>query len=120
MARFLVGKYDQIDAHGHLHGAIIASLRNDIREKRKGKYAEYHLALCAHYVTDLSQPLHDIEYSPFNKKFHKAVDGVVNDEVWENLDKIEVPDPDQFRGGSAHKDCEGGQFVQCARVPARG
>ena len=41
-------------------------------------------------MADLSQPLHNIEYSPFNKRYHKAVDGVVNDEVMENLEKIKV------------------------------
>jgi hypothetical protein len=72
-----VDKHNQIDKYGHLYGAIIASVRDYIREKRKGKYGEYHLAFCAHYVADLSQPLHNIEYSPFNKRYHKAVDGVV-------------------------------------------
>ena len=80
-----VDRYDQIDKYGHLYGAIIASVRDYIREKKKGKYGEYHLAFCAHYLTDLSQPLHNIEYSPFNKRYHKPVDGVVNDEVLENL-----------------------------------
>lgn len=63
-----VDRYDQIDEQGHLYGAIIASVRDYIREKRRGKYAEYHLAFCAHYVADLSQPLHNSEYSPFNKR----------------------------------------------------
>jgi hypothetical protein len=85
-----VEKYDQIDEHGHLYGAIIASVRDYIREKKKGKYGEYHLAFCAHYLADLSQPLHNIEYGPFNKRYHKAMDGVVNDEVLGNLDKIKV------------------------------
>jgi hypothetical protein len=48
------------------------------------------MAFCAHYVADLSQPLHNIEYSPFNKRHHKQVDGTVNDGVLENLDKIKV------------------------------
>jgi hypothetical protein len=65
-----VDKYDQIDEHGHLYGAIIASVREYIREKKKGKYGEYHLAFFAHYMADLSQPLHNIEYSPFNKRYH--------------------------------------------------
>jgi hypothetical protein len=85
-----VGRYSQIDEYGHLYGAIIASVREHITMKRKGKYAEYHLAFCAHYVADLSQPLHNTEYDSFNKRHHKAVDGVVNDEVLENLGKIKV------------------------------
>jgi len=85
-----VEKYDQIDEQGHLYGAIIASLRNYIAVKKEGKYAEYHLAFCAHYVGDLSQPLHNTEYDAFNKMYDKAVDGTVNDEVLENLGKIRI------------------------------
>ena len=83
-------KYNQIDLEGHLYGAIMASVRDYIREKRRGKYGEYHLAFCAHYVGDLSQPLHNIGYSLFNRKNHKTIDGIVNDEILENLDKIRV------------------------------
>jgi hypothetical protein len=32
-----VDKYDQIDEHGHLYGAIIASFRNHIRDRNKGQ-----------------------------------------------------------------------------------
>jgi hypothetical protein len=85
-----VGRYDQIDEHGHLYGAIIASLRNYVADKKKGKYGEYHLSFCAHYLGDLSQPLHNMEYNYFNKTYDKAVDGTVNDEVLENLNKIKV------------------------------
>jgi hypothetical protein len=85
-----VEKYDQIDENGHLYGGIIASVRDYIRERKKGKYAEYHLASGAHYVADLSQPLHNTEWDSFNKRYHKAFDGVVNDEVLDNLDKIKV------------------------------
>ena len=85
-----VEKYDQIDQHGHLYGAVIASLRDYITDKKKGKYGEYHLAFCAHYVADLSQPLHNMEYNSFNKMYDKAVDGTVNDEVLENLERIKI------------------------------
>jgi hypothetical protein len=85
-----VEKYDQIDEQGHVYGAIIASLRNYIAVKKEGKYAEYHLAFCAHYVGDLSQPLHNTEYNAFNRMYDKAVDGTVNDEVLENLNKIKI------------------------------
>ena len=50
---------NKLDVKGHLYGAIIASLREYRTTKRKGKYAEYHLGFCAHYVGDLSQPLHN-------------------------------------------------------------
>ena len=83
-------KYNQIDNHGHLYGAIIASVRDYLREKNKGKYGEYHLAFCAHYVADLSQPLHSIVHNAFNRKYHKDIDGVVNDEILENLEKLKV------------------------------
>jgi hypothetical protein len=85
-----VEHYDQIDERGHLYGAVIASLRNYITDKKKEKYGEYHLAFCAHYVADLSQPLHSMEYNSFNEMHDKAVDGSVNDEVLENLDKIKI------------------------------
>jgi len=85
-----IPKYDTVDPHGHLYGAIIASLRDYRRDKKEGKYAEYHLAFCAHYVADLSQPLHNIANDSFNRENHRAVDGIINDEVLENLDKIKI------------------------------
>jgi hypothetical protein len=48
------------------------------------------LAFCAHYVADLSQPLHNIENSPYNQANHKDTDGIINDEIMGNLDKINV------------------------------
>ncbi len=83
-------KYNKIDRHGHLYGAIIASVRDYIKEKERGKYGEYHLAFCAHYVGDLSQPLHSIEHSIFNQRYHKDIDGIVNGEIWENMEKIKL------------------------------
>lgn len=85
-----VPKYNQIDFHGHLYGAIIASLRDYRRDTKEGKYAEYHLAFCAHYVADLSQPLHNIEHDAFNKTYHRDIDGVINEEVLGNLGTIRI------------------------------
>jgi hypothetical protein len=85
-----VSKYNQIDDKGHLYSAIMASARDYIREKRKGKYGEYHLAFCAHYVGDLSQPLHNTRYNLFNRRNHKAIDGIINDEILDNLDRIKI------------------------------
>lgn len=85
-----VEKYNQEDRKGHLYGAIIASLRDYIRDRRKGKYGEYHLGFCAHYVGDLSQPLHNTAYNTFNWKYHTKIDGIINDEVLANVDKIKV------------------------------
>ncbi|MGA2228329.1 MAG: hypothetical protein ABSH41_28180 [Syntrophobacteraceae bacterium] len=59
--------YDPTDENGHLYGAIVASLRDFKSAKASGKYAEYHLAYCAHYVGDLSMPLHNTLYDSFNR-----------------------------------------------------
>lgn len=85
-----VEKYNRVEEKGHLYGAIIASLRDYGKDKKAGKYGEYHMAFCAHYVGDLSQPLHNISYDEFNKKYHRAIDGVINDEVLENLSRIKI------------------------------
>jgi hypothetical protein len=63
-----VDKYNQIEVKGHLYGAIVASLRDYLEDKQEGKYREYHLAYCAHYVGDMSQPLHNTAYNTFNQK----------------------------------------------------
>jgi hypothetical protein len=40
-----IEKYNKkTDVIGHLYGAIIASLREYLKEKQSGKYGEYHLA----------------------------------------------------------------------------
>lgn len=83
-------KYNKIDSHGHLYGAIIASVRDYLKKRSEGQYAEYHMAFCAHYVTDLSQPLHNTENTLFNQAYHKDIDGVVNDEVMGTLEKIKI------------------------------
>lgn len=84
-------KYNsKFDVSGHLYGAIIASIREYLKEKKEGKYGEYHLAFCAHYVGDLSQPLHNTLYDAYNRKNHKVLEGIINDQVLNNLDKISV------------------------------
>jgi hypothetical protein len=85
-----VRRYNTNDSSGHLYGAIIASLRDYIKARWEGKYAEYHLAFCAHYVGDLSMPLHNTLYNSFNKRNHAALDGIINDEVLDNLEKINI------------------------------
>ena len=86
-----IEKYNNpTDITGHLYGAIIASIRNYLKERQKGKYGEYHLAYCVHYVGDLSQPLHNTIYNAYNRKYHKTTDGIINDEVLDNLDKIKI------------------------------
>jgi len=80
--------YDQVDEKGHLYGAIVASVRDYMKSNQEGKYAEYHLAFCAHYVGDLSQPFHNALYRRFNEQHHLEVDGIINEEILDNLDKI--------------------------------
>jgi hypothetical protein len=81
---------NQKDPVGHLYGALLASVRDYIEAKKRGRYAEYHLAYCAHYIGDLSQPLHSILYSDYNKKNHTKTDGVINDGILDNLEAIKV------------------------------
>ncbi len=73
---------------GHLYGAILASLREYNNAVEEGKYTEYHLAFCIHYISDLSQPLHNMLYDDFNKRHHLTNDGIVNTDVLANNDKI--------------------------------
>jgi hypothetical protein len=80
--------YNTSGKKGHLYGAIIASVRDFAEEKKKGKYGQYHLAFCAHYVGDLSQPLHNILYSRYNKEFHLKTDGILQNEVMDSPGKI--------------------------------
>ncbi len=86
-----IKKYNnKTDIIGHLYGAIIASVRDYLKEKQRGKYSEYHLAFCAHYIGDLSQPLHNTLYNFYSRKNHKTIDGIINDEVLDNIDKIKI------------------------------
>ena len=75
---------------GHLYGAIIASIRQYRTTTQTGKYAEYHLAFCSHYVGDLSQPLHNTLYNDYNRRNHTATDGIIEGEALYNLALIEV------------------------------
>ena len=79
-----------LDLKGHLYGAIIASIRQYQSTTQTGKYAEYHLAFCSHYVGDLSQPLHNTLRNDYNKQNHIATDGFINDEVLDHLPLIEI------------------------------
>ncbi|MEE9913743.1 MAG: hypothetical protein K4571_18690 [Deltaproteobacteria bacterium] len=87
-----IGRYNErnrfLDAEGHLLGAIIASLRAYEKDLRAGKYAQYHLAYCVHYITDLSQPLHNVPYDDFNKTWHNINDGIVEETILNEPQKI--------------------------------
>lgn len=77
------------DMEGHLYGAIVAALREYEQFLNSGKYAEYHIVYCAHYIGDLSMPLHNMPYDDYNKKHHSAIDGVVDKEVLTHPERIE-------------------------------
>jgi hypothetical protein len=62
---------------GHLYGAIIAALTQYREYKNNGRYVSYPLGFAAHYIGDLSMPLHNTEYNDFNKANHRANDGVI-------------------------------------------
>ena len=87
-----VERYNQrnkiLDPEGHLLGAIIASLRAYEKDLRSGKYAMYHLVYCAHYISDLTMPLHNIAYDDFNEEHHNANDGIVEDTILKEPEKI--------------------------------
>ena len=75
---------------GHLYGAIVASLRDYRSAKAAGKYPEYYLAYCVHCAGDLSMPLHNTLYNAFNRQHHALMDGVVEDEVLDHLDRMKI------------------------------
>lgn len=86
-----VKKYNnKYDERGHLYGAIIASIRDYIKDKKRRKPLVHHLAFCVHYVGDLSQPLHNTPYNSFNRKHHSMFDRIINYEVLDNLHKIQI------------------------------
>jgi hypothetical protein len=77
------------DEEGHLYGAIIAALRDYQKKNSNGKYAEYYMAFAVHYIADLSQPLHNVQYDQFNKTHHLANDGIVDQDILEKMKEIE-------------------------------
>jgi hypothetical protein len=85
-----VGRYNRtlFEAEGHLYGAIIASLRDYKKTRQSGKYALYHLIYCAHYISDLSMPLHNIAYDDFNKERHQVNDGIVEETIFDEPENI--------------------------------
>ena len=78
-------RYNQQDRDGHLYGAIVHAVRDYVEMRKKEKYGEYHLAFCAHYIGDLSMPMHNVFYSAFNKKFHRKMEKWVNEEGLDSL-----------------------------------
>ncbi|HUN56280.1 MAG TPA: hypothetical protein VMU29_14100 [Smithella sp.] len=76
------------DAEGHLLGAIIASLREYQKDTQLGRYAMYHLVYCAHYIGDLSMPLHNTAFDDFNRMHHSINDGIVEGTILKEPEKI--------------------------------
>ena len=83
-----VPRYNRVDENGHLYGAIIATIRDCRREKKAGGSGARHLSFCAHYIGDLSQPLHNSRFNAYNQRYHRETDGILNGEVLAHLDKI--------------------------------
>jgi hypothetical protein len=85
-------RYDKmcecVDSQGHLYGAVIASLRDYEKVLALGKYGEYHLVYCAHYIGDLSMPFHNIPYDDFNNNRHSINDGIVEKTILAQPQKI--------------------------------
>lgn len=85
------GRYnDPHDGDGHLYGAIIASVRKYIKDKKEGRYPEDNMAYCVHYLGDLSMPLHNIAFTPYNKKNHMEMDGIIEHEILNNISRIKI------------------------------
>jgi hypothetical protein len=86
-----IKKYDSPrDDKGHLYGAIIGSLRLYINAKKAGEFAEDHMAYCVHYIGDLSMPLHNTYYNPFNNRYHLEMDGILENKIMDNLHGIKI------------------------------
>ena len=82
-------RYDKPDdMEGHLYGAIIGAVREYRIVKATGKFALYPLVYCAHYIGDLSMPLHNIPHDDFNKAHHSINDGIIDSAARENIDLI--------------------------------
>jgi hypothetical protein len=73
------------DSEGHLYGAIVESLK---RYRDRPGYAEDLFAYAVHYIGDLSQPFHNAIDGSADKVLHRANDGVVEEEVLENIGRI--------------------------------
>ncbi|HWR00237.1 MAG TPA: hypothetical protein VN371_00100 [Chlorobaculum sp.] len=85
-----VARYDTPgDTEGHLYGAIIGAVREYRVVKASGKFALYPLVYCAHYIGDLSMPLHNTPNDDFNKARHSINDGMIDKIVRNNIDLIQ-------------------------------
>ena len=86
-----VEKYnDPNDRDGHLYGAIVASVRQYRKDIKEGRYPEDQMAYCVHYAGDLSMPLHNIAFTPYNKEYHSKSDGIIDYDILSNIKKIKI------------------------------
>lgn len=78
---------DPEDKAGHLYGAIVQALRDNDRFDRPF----YQMAYAAHYIGDLSQPMHNYqpENDPVFRQRHRHNDGIVDHEILNNISEIE-------------------------------
>jgi hypothetical protein len=76
------------EERGHLYGAIVAAIRAYQDESGSGKYGNYNLVYAGHYIGDLSMPLHNTANDKFNAEHHSLNDGIVENEIMNNLDKV--------------------------------
>jgi hypothetical protein len=72
-----VDRVDRADAAGHVYGAIVVSARHVAAALASDKRPNYAYGFLAHYVGDLSQPLHNSPYDAFNQQHHRRIDGLV-------------------------------------------
>ncbi len=103
------------DVEGHLYGAIIGAVRAYKAEKDTGKYAEYPLVFCAHYIADLSMPLHNTPYDDFNKSRHSINDGIIESSVRNNIGYIQRKIEDITILNEADLACEIAKVANSAR-----
>ena len=75
---------------GHLYGAIVAAVRAYQDVSGAHEFATYNLAYAGHYIGDLSMPLHNTAWDEFNASHRAFNDGIIENEVLANLDKIKV------------------------------
>jgi hypothetical protein len=73
-----VSRYDTEDPQGHLYGAVLAAFHRLRATIQASKRPDYDFAFLAHYVGDLSQPLHNSPYDAFNRAHHLRLDGAVD------------------------------------------
>ncbi len=76
------------DEDGHLYGAILQSVEDYQKSKLSGKGKSFLLAWVGHYIGDLSNPLHNIEYEQFNKICHAANDSMLESVISSLVDSL--------------------------------